>query len=171
MQIKALGVLKPHAQLTSWYESEKISIPFLQGEKIAFSLDYEEEEAPLSDFEQAIDNFLALTQTLKKDVEPYIYKNYLDFKNAVEPEDCVTEITEPAHVWQHIEPTDINVSRRGYGNHDVYVRILCECDWEDEHGLQIVFHKGKTLNRVSDQDGHLTHCDAFGLPEEKDKIC
>lgn len=34
--------------------------------------------------------------------------------------------------------------------------IECECAWEPEHGLQLVFASGERLSRVSPYDGHLT---------------
>ena len=51
----------------------------------------------------------------------------------------------------------------------VYVQVACECAWESEHGLQLVFRQGATLSRVSDQDGHLTHADAYDLPEDQEQ--
>jgi hypothetical protein len=36
--------------------------------------------------------------------------------------------------------------------------------------LQIVYRRGSELSRVSAQDGHLTHTDAFDLPEDQDRI-
>jgi len=50
------------------------------------------------------------------------------------------------------------------------VKICAECTWEPEHGLQIVYREGSVLSRVSDQDRHLTHADAHGLPESQDRI-
>lgn len=31
--------------------------------------------------------------------------------------------------------------------------ISCECEWENEHGLQLIFKDGKSLTRVSSVDG------------------
>lgn len=50
------------------------------------------------------------------------------------------------------------------------MQIAAECDWEPEHGLLIVYRNGNELSRVSDQDGHLTHTDAYDLPEQEDRI-
>lgn len=52
----------------------------------------------------------------------------------------------------------------------VYVQIAAECDWEPEHGLQIIYRRGVEFCRVSDQDGHLTYSDAYDLPESEDRI-
>ena len=53
---------------------------------------------------------------------------------------------------------------------DRSISISAECDWEVEHGLQMVFRGGGRLSRVSDQDGHLTHSDVYDTPENEDKI-
>ncbi len=171
MESKTIGKLKVHPDVDEWYESEKVSIPLLGGHKLSFTLeDVKIDENP-EEFEEAIDNFMDLIESAKSGIESYIYKNYLDFKDAVGPEICTTKISCPHDVWQFVYPSYINVSRRPYENEEVYVQLLAECEWEPEHGLQIVFHKGKSLNRVGDQDGHLTHSDAFDLPEEMDQIC
>ena len=71
------------------------------------------------------------------------------------------EIKAPADVWDHIrfggEPL---VSRRSKGDGGIYVSLECECDWEEEHGLQIVFENGRRVNKVGPYDGHLTNSDA-----------
>jgi hypothetical protein len=36
-----------------------------------------------------------------------------------------------------------------------------ECDWEPEHGLQIVFRGGRTVTKVGPYDGHLTNSAAY----------
>lgn len=171
MESKTIGQLKVHPDIDEWYESEKVSIPLLGGHELSFTIeDINEDEAP-EEFEEAISNFMALEESLKTEIEPYIYKTYLEFKDAVGPECCPTNIPSPSGVWQFVSPSYVNVSRRPYGNEEVYVQLLAECEWEPEHGLQVVFHRGISLNRVSDQDGHLTHSDAYDLPEEQDRIC
>ena len=35
------------------------------------------------------------------------------------------------------------------------------CDWEEEHGLQIVFKNGLTINKIGPYDGHCTNSDAY----------
>jgi hypothetical protein len=54
------------------------------------------------------------------------------------------------------------VTRREHGDEGVYVSLNCECDWEEEHGLQIVFKNGLKINKVGPYDGHLTNSDAYG---------
>ncbi|MFC7668884.1 DUF6985 domain-containing protein [Hymenobacter humi] len=45
-----------------------------------------------------------------------------------------------------------------------------ECEWEVEHGLQLVFRQGRMLTRVSQYDGHLTESQAEDIPEEQDAL-
>lgn len=71
-------------------------------------------------------------------------------------------IKKAAEVWKHVhfggEPV---VSRRSYGDEGIYISLECNCDWEVEHGLQIVFKNGLVVNKVGPYDGHLTNSDAY----------
>ena len=73
-------------------------------------------------------------------------------------------------VWKHVQPSEVYVKRRRKDK-KVYMAIAAECDWEPEHGLQIVYRNGDQLSRVSAQDGHLSYCDAYAKPESEDRIC
>ncbi len=44
------------------------------------------------------------------------------------------------------------------------------CDWEREHGLQIVFKQGLFVNKVGAFDGHLTNSDAYANEELENVI-
>jgi hypothetical protein len=48
--------------------------------------------------------------------------------------------------------------RRGRQAH---VSVECECDWEPEHGLQIVVRDGAAVTKVGPFDGHLTNAAAY----------
>ena len=61
-------------------------------------------------------------------------------------------------------PTEISVDWDD--NDQLYVIVFCECSWEEEHGLQLVFKDGKKLTRASGIDGHYTDDDE----ESKDKL-
>lgn len=66
------------------------------------------------------------------------------------------KLTDPKKVWEYIHPTEIIVTKDRYKKRNgVFIQILCECDWEKEHGLQIVLKNGNELIRVSEQDGNL----------------
>jgi hypothetical protein len=72
------------------------------------------------------------------------------------------QIDSPQDVWRHIQlGTQAIVSRRAYGDKKIYISLACECDWEPEHGLQIVFKEGLRINKVGQCNGHLTNSDAY----------
>ena len=48
--------------------------------------------------------------------------------------------------------------------------VECGCDWEGEHGLQIVFKDGLVVNKVGAFDGHVTNSDAYGDPGLEDVV-
>ena len=46
----------------------------------------------------------------------------------------------------------------------IYFSLECNCDWEPEHGLQLILRDGTRITKVGGYDGHLTNADAFGDP-------
>ena len=129
----------------------------------------EDDESP-EDFAEAVENFFSLTDKDRQEATPYVFQNYRRFVEAVGEDEFDFTITSEEDVWNHVQLTAVQISRRPYADKDVYVQIAGNCDWEIEHGLQIVLRKGKILVRVSDQDGHLTTADAYDLPEEQNTI-
>ena len=170
MNIRRLGEVRPHPDVPEWLLSAPIPVPFFDGLPLTFTLDgLEEQDA--SEVATAIESFLQLGPADRLAASPHVYQNWF-----CEPQRSPTKRTSPAgsssdfEVWEHVHPSEVFVSRRSRRDRGIYIQITAECDWEPEHGLQLVFRRGCELSRVSDQDGHLTHTDAFDLPEEQDKI-
>lgn len=146
-----------------YYTSAPIAVPVLGGKLCEITLEeYEEDENP-EDFHTAIGNFLSINTLVLKQAEPHIYRYYLDCNSELEPgDDFYLEIPEPSDVWEYLDLDDEpTVTRRAYGDHGVYVSLSCRCDWEVEHGLQIVLKNGLTITKVGAFDGHLTNADAY----------
>ncbi len=127
--------------------------------------DYDTDDFP-EEFDTAIENFLDSTKAPLKAAEPHIYRYYEDL-NALwargDPE--YIEIVEPSLVWDHISiSNEAMVSRRAYGDKGVYISLECECSWEPEHGLLIVFKNGNVVTKVGQVDGHLSNADAYADP-------
>lgn len=167
MYISSIGELTQNNDIDEWFVSKPIGVPFFSGKLMQFIIDDEIPESKFpQDVEDSIANFLALKEDDRIDISDRVYKNYRDYIEAVDMEEL--PVSNSIEIWNFVTPTEIYVSRRRRNN-DIYVQVACECGWEEEHGLQLVFHRGNKLVRVSDQDGHLTHADAYGLPESKDK--
>ncbi|MCC4594636.1 hypothetical protein NRY95_09550 [Xanthomonas campestris pv. phormiicola] len=69
-------------------------------------------------------------------------------------------IDGPAQVWQHVPfGSEAHASRHRDGR--VRINLECSCDWEQEHGLQLVFTHDGRICKVGPFDGHLSHADAY----------
>jgi hypothetical protein len=171
-----IGQLIQDNNFPDWWESSKIEIPFFDDRKIAITfMDFEPEldKTFIEESDLALANFLKLTIDDKNSISELAYKNCMDFLNAVgfdEADEELRQIKDHNDIWKFIYPTEIYVTRRPSGEEDIYLSIACECEWEREHGLQLVFRQGKKLTRISEQDGHLTEADAYDKPDEKDEL-
>jgi len=161
MNIPGLGEVAKDDSI-GWHYSEPVNVEVLDGKECRIVLDGYDEDAAKEDFHSAIANFLSIPRAVLKDAEAHIYCYYQDVNAQCEPDDEeFLSIESPTEVWNHIDLGDEPiVSRCPYGERGVYVSLECNCDWEPEHGLQIVFKNGAQVSKVGPYDGHLTHKDA-----------
>ena len=171
MKIALLGTLKPHTKIRSWLVSEPVSVPYFDGQLLTFTFTLDGlTNTDAQDAESAVAAFLGLRSDARLAASRYVFQNYRRMAEAVGEDEIDCHIGSSDDVWRHVHPTEIYVSRRSRRDMLIYIQITAECDWEREHGLQIVYRRGSELCRVSDQDGHLTHTDAYDLAEEQDKV-
>lgn len=164
--LPSIGRLVQDARIPEWWLSQPIAIPCLSGQRIPFTLMLEADgDQYPSDVNEAVASFLSLTKSDLDVASAKMFKNYRDFADVVEID---VEIACPADVWKHVSFKELYVDRRLRLDQDVYITLACECDWEPEHGLQLVYRRGSKLVRISEQDGHLTHADAYDLPNDED---
>ena len=92
---------------------------------------------------------------------------YKDVNSNFDPSDeWYLEIPSSDDVWKHIKFGDwLAVKRRPFGDQLIYIEFECDCDWEAEHGLQIVLKQGLFINKIGPYDGHLTNSDAYAKKE------
>ena len=164
MQIPGLGTVVLDAGL-GWYRSVPKPVPVLGGTTCRFAVDGYDDDAAQQDFHAAIRNFLALDRSELEAAASSIYAYYRDIMDDVQAagdDEWYVEIDGPQCVLDHVrlgnEPT---VSRDHRGDQHVYISIECECDWEPEHGLQIVFRDGARVTKVGPYGGHLTNAAAY----------
>ncbi len=173
---KIIGQLKQEVNFPDWWKSEEIEIPFFDNNRLKITfMNFEPEfdKTFIDEADQALKNFLKLNTDDRNLISDLAYKNSIDFLDAVEyaeVDEPLRQIKNKNEIWKFIQPTEIYVTRRPYKEQDIYVQIACECDWEQEHGLQLVFRQGKKLTRISEQDGHLTEADAYDKPDKEDEL-
>jgi hypothetical protein len=164
MEISGLGKVTKHAGVDEWYQSEPMSVPVLGGKICRIVVERYDEDPKKDEFHAAITNFLSISPAVLKEAELHIfqyYKEVFDNLDLDEDEEYVT-IESSSGVWTHIRlGSEPMVQRRGYGDEAIYVSLECGCDWEEEHGLQIVFKNGLYVNKVGPFDGHVTNSDAY----------
>ena len=117
------------------------------------------------DFELAVANFLQCKFSVLQQAEEYLYA-YCQDMNALRTPDDEEYVTIDAadQVWKHVQFGGEAVVSRNYDS-AIYISLECNCDWEREHGLQIVLKDGLVVTKVGPFDGHLTNGNASGDPE------
>lgn len=173
---KIIGQLKQDSKFEDWWVSKPIKIPFFTNTSLAIIfMDFvpESDSAFVQEADNALQNFLSKGQTDRLKISELVYKNSRDFLNTIacnEQDEHLCNIQDKNEIWNYVTPSEMYLTRRPYNDMDIYVVIACECEWEQEHGLQLVFRQGKKITRVSGQDGHLTEADALDKPDSEDEL-
>lgn len=160
--------------LNDWWYSEPVAVPFWDGRNIPFVYVFSPADDPgfIADADRATANVLKLTAEDRLAVTPYVEANCrasceaagLDSGEWIKP-------GETGAVWRGLTiPEYIQIQRRHRRDKDMYAQMGMDCEWEEEHGLQFVFRRGRKLTRVSIQDGWLTEADALGLDDSEDEL-
>lgn len=146
--------------------SKPVVVNVLGGIQFESTLEEYEQDKAKEEFHEALENFLSIDSLVLKSAQDYVYQYYKDIFVRLEPgNDWYIEIDNPRAVWKHIEFCSLVVSRNPYGDKLVYISLQCSCDWEREHGLQIVFKQGQHVSKVGPFDGRLTNVHAGDNPE------
>lgn len=163
MHIPGLGPVTRDEEL-GWLHSPPHRSKLLPGGEVRFVLAGYEDEPNPEDFHAAIQAFLMLGPEALAAAAPHVFAYYQDMNANWAPSSAeYVRIASPGEVWDRVQFGDeAYVCRRKRGDRGVYVALTCGCDWEPEHGLQLVFRDGRTLSRVGSADGHLTNADAYG---------
>ncbi|MDX6189212.1 hypothetical protein SGQ83_07630 [Flavobacterium sp. Fl-318] len=151
---KVIGILRQDQSLPDWWKSAEIEIPFFDNRRLIITFtDYEPELDPtfMEEADQALVNFMKLTVEDRKSISELAYKRCMAFLEAVEfdkADDYLRQIKNKDEIWNFIQPTEIYVVNELHKGKGVDVEVACQCDWEQEHGLQLLFKQGKKLSKI-----------------------
>jgi hypothetical protein len=148
-KLPSLGNLKEDPNIPGFWNSKPVKVPFCSGKAIRFSVRTEGYPYP-PDVEEAVANFLALTEQDRLAASGRVFAHYRRMVDLTPEVDL--GVNEAARVWEHVRPTGVSVDRYDEGDKAVYVRLVCQCDWDHEHGLQIVFRQGRTITLVGEHE-------------------
>ncbi|SEO21628.1 DUF6985 domain-containing protein [Actinacidiphila rubida] len=170
MEIVGLGPVTLDADFGD-YVSRSLPVPVFGHAPCRFVVvGYDDDEAKV-DFEAAISAFLGLGESALRSASVPVFQYYLDVKAEVGGDEGLVSIAGPDDVWSHVRPGgEVTVQRDAHGDRQVYVSAECECAWEPEHGLQIVFRGGCSVTKVGPFDSHLTNVSAFGRADLADVV-
>ena len=144
------------------YRSEAVSIPVLAGAACHLVIEGYDDDANKEEFDAAVAAFLILDREALTVAAPAIFEYYQDVLYWLADDEVPVRIAGADDVLDHVHPgPEIVVARAHRRDRRVYVSVECECDWEPEHGLQIVFREGTTVTKVGPFDGHLTNAAAY----------
>lgn len=159
VESKIIGTLTQNKNFADWWTSEEIAIPFWDHQKLTIAFtDYHpnEDEHFLAEADELLATFLKKTATDRLAASKYVYRNCMDFLDAIgfnEDDEAMWNMPSEEHVWQFVTCTELYISRDHFHDKRLYLQIMCECKWEEEHGLQLVYDQQGKLIRVSAQDG------------------
>jgi hypothetical protein len=131
-----------------------------------------DEDLVKDEFHAVINTFLALDESALRAAAPWVFDYYQHVVAGLNiDDDWYVWISGPHEVWNHVRVGhEVMVRRNPSGDRRVYVSVECECDWEPEHGLQVVFREGRTVNKVGPYDGHLTNAAAYAREDLVDVV-
>ncbi|MBW6420561.1 hypothetical protein KX729_03835 [Rhizobium sp. XQZ8] len=153
---KTLGRIKPDEFGDIW-EAKKIAIPYFDGKSVETQL-FDISGDDVAAIDMAMRNFLALKAEDRDAAAPLVLDNCREFLEAVGAETDedrqMAEMTDASGIWRFVDCQALQITRdQTEGEPSIYISLICDCAWEPEHGLQIVYRNGETLSRVSAQDG------------------
>jgi hypothetical protein len=169
MEIPGLGEVTKDEQF-GWYYSKPMPVPMFGGKQCRIVLEGYDEDERKEDFHVAIANFLSGSPAVLREADEPLFRYYRDFEEWW-LEDDKRPIKSANELWQYVRlGSEPMVSRRPYGDKGIYISVECGCDWEQEHGLQLVLKNGLKVNKLGGYDGHLTNSDAFDDESLEDVI-
>lgn len=161
MEVPGLGEMTKDKEL-GWYYSKPIPVPMFGGKQCRIVLQGYDEDERKEEFHVAIANFLSGSPAVLREADEPLFRYYKDFEKWW-LEDHKKPIKSANELWKHVRlGSEPMVTRRSYGDKGVYISVECGCDWEQEHGLQLVLKNGLKVNKLGGYDGHHTYSDAFG---------
>ena len=150
MESKVVGQLKPLGYDTDFFESDPYAIPYLDNKKLKIGF-VEAKHAPyLAEADKVLENFLNLNVEERIKDSQLVFNYYDETLKFGYTEQL--DIKTVDEIWNFVYPSEIIINWDEKG--DFYLCVSCGCEWEEEHGLQLVFKDGLTLTRAHGHDGY-----------------
>jgi hypothetical protein len=143
------------------WRSQPVKVNVLDGKLLPFVLPDEWNQVSLlQPIQSAVANFLGLDAEHREELTELVCKNYEEMleSSTFQP----LPVPEKSKIWKYIYPTEILIKQGvddyptdifiKHGVDEVYLVVSGYCEWEQEHGLEMVFKRGNEVVRVSEID-------------------
>ena len=161
--IPCVGAVTAESRFPHTLLSKPLAVGMLDNTECTFEFPWYFQEPAPEEIDTAVENFLSADKSVLMQSQDYIWNYYSDCYR-----DCITRDDQPLllqsrdQVWDHIQfGNRIKVRRKGDA---IYLSMECECDWNIDDGLQIVFKRGEVISRISAYDGHMTNASSWNDP-------
>lgn len=152
MESRIVGKIKPVDYDPEFFESSPYPIPYFDGKELTVGFVEAKHEPYLSEADNVLKTFLNLNNEDRIADSQLVFDYYNEVLKYGYTR--LLDINSLADIWNFVCPSQIII--QWDENADFYLCIECECGWEEEHGLQLVFKEGKKLTRASGNDGGFT---------------
>ena len=144
MKSRIVGELKSVEYDPDFFESEPYPIPYFENNKLKVGFIEAEHQPYLDGADNVLENFLKRDLVERKKDSQLVFNYYnTALKYGYTKSLGIKKIDE---VWNFVRPSEIIVECDESGT--FYLNVSCECEWEEEHGLQLIFKDGLTLVRA-----------------------
>jgi hypothetical protein len=137
MEIPGLGVVAEDDAFEG-YRSKSVGVPVLGGIDCEFIVQGYDEDGRPEDFHSAIRDFLELDGAALIAAQSAIYAHYLASRREGSP----VRIAGPERVLEYVELGNEPEVIRSETDGRIYVTLECECRWDPDRGLRLIFLDG-----------------------------
>ena len=152
MQSRIVGQITSVDYDPDFFESNPYPIPYFDNKELKVVFIDAKHEPYLLEADNILQNFLSLDIQDRIDDSHLVFHYYSETLKYGYTKHL--QVNDIADIWNFVYPTEIIVHWNE--NADFYLCVSCGCEWEEEHGLQLVFKDGKQLTRASGHDGGFT---------------
>jgi len=145
ISVKGLGDMRrnPDRRFSAWLWSEPVRVEVFEGKLLPFVIETEEVDlaSSIESIESAVANFLAMNASQREGITEFVYKSNFEFYRE---ESDYLEVKDPSDLWRYIYPDEVFVKQK-LEDKDFYIQVSGECEWDHEHGLEMVFKHGDQI--------------------------
>lgn len=152
MESKVIGQLNQNEHFEDWFESIPVEIPYFEGQRLKVTFTNAMYKSYMDSADNALSNFLNKNSQERINDSELVYKYYSEILGFgyCKP----LNLNSKDEIWNFIKPSEIMIDWDEIES--FYLCVSCGCEWEEEHGLQLVFKNGENLTRASGHDGQYT---------------